>query len=504
MDSILLCLDSGTTAVKAAAFDRHGRLLGTVERENRALRRDGPNVEQDMEITRDDALAVLRACAVQAGGTVGGIVVAGQGDGLWPVDVAGQPVGRAFTWLDGRSRPIIAELDGAGALERIRAITGSRPTAASQSVQLLWLARNDPSRLDRIAHALRLKEWLFLSLTGSLLGEPGAALPVWGDWRTGTVRDDVAGLLNLPRGSELLPDFLPVGECRAALSGRAAEATGLLSGTPVLLGPGDVQATLIGLGLGIRASVTRASIFGTSAIHACHTRDPSALPEQPGGAMIQQFVLGDGYLCFHPSFNGASFLQHVRRMFAGVPETVEPSYSSLLFHPFFEAGGERAPFTDPDAAGAAVGLTAVTRPEQIAWAAREALAFVARKSHDMMNAPAGALSMGGGLAADTNFARFLATVTRSPVKRPPSGHAGLRGLAAIGAKFFYGESDAALAERWIGAAAEVVQPQSGEVADYADGKFALFSQLADSVSPAWADMSRIRDSAEGLMGSRGT
>ncbi|RDW12529.1 FGGY family carbohydrate kinase, partial [Paracoccus thiocyanatus] len=181
MTGALLCLDSGTTSVKAAAFDGHGRLLAGAERANGALYRDGLRVEQDMDLTRAEALAVLRDCVAQLPGDVAGLIVTGQGDGLWPVDGTGQPVGRALTWLDGRARGLAANM--APALDAVQAATGSRPTAASASLQLLWLQQNDPARHARIAHALRLKEWLFLSLTGRALAEPTALLPVWGDWR---------------------------------------------------------------------------------------------------------------------------------------------------------------------------------------------------------------------------------------------------------------------------------------------------------------------------------
>lgn len=499
MSPFLLCLDSGTTAVKAAAFDRHGRIVASAERHNRALRRDGARVEQDMVATRDDAFAVMRECAAGLGGSVDGILVTGQGDGLWPLDAQLRPAGHAMTWLDGRARQIASELQDSGTLDEIQAVTGSRPTAASQSLQLLWLQRNDPQRLATIAHVLRLKEWLFFTLTHALLGEPTAALPVWGDWRSGALSPIVQRTLGLPRGLELLPDFAPVGECRARLSPQAASATGIAAGTPVLLGPGDVQSTLVGLGLGVRPAVTRASIFGTSAIHACHILDPALMPAAPPGAMLQRFVLGDGYLLFQPSFNGATLFQHIGRIAAGLPAHAEPAYSGLILHPFLEPGGERAPFTSPNASGALLGLTAHARPEQIAWAAREGLAFVARASHEMMNAPAGVLSLGGGLAADPHFAGFLATLLDTSVERAGGAQAGLRGLAAIGARHLLGAGDAELAGSWVVTPDAVAAPRTGKVAQYARDKYALFVGLLDSISPHWQRMAAIRDLADDMM-----
>ncbi|WP_226341178.1 FGGY family carbohydrate kinase [Gemmobacter serpentinus] len=504
MDPILLALDCGTTAVKAAAFAADGRMIATAERANGALRRDGVRVEQDMTVTRDEAFAALRDCVAQidavARGRIVGLVLTGQGDGLWPVDAAGQPVGHAMTWLDGRARGLVAEMGPQ--LDAVQAITGSRPTAAAASLQLLWLQRHDPDRLAAIRHALRLKEWLLLCLTGQIAGEPTAALPVWGRWQTGDVVAEVSDHLGLGRGIDLLPPFAPVGQCRAPLSSAAAAAIGLSEGLPVLLGPGDVQATFIGMGLGTRPGVQRGSIFGTSSIHACLQNDPSVMTEAPAGAMVQRFALGEGYLCFHPSFNGATLLHHLARQFRDLPNPALPAWSGLILHPFLEPGGERAPWTDPDAKSAILGLTASTTPAEIAWMGREALAFVACHSHAMLGGrdgqQNGALSLGGGLAADPHFAQFLATTLGCPVQRNTAGHAGLRGLAAIGARYLLGATAGDLGTRWLGPGGDSLAPQTGAVAEYAAAKFRTFTEILQAVMPLWAALSALRAQAETL------
>jgi erythritol kinase (D-erythritol 1-phosphate-forming) len=493
--SVLLCLDSGTTAVKAAAFDRQGRMVASAEQGNNALRRDGVRVEQDMVLTRDDAFAVLKSCVDEVRASIDGILVTGQGDGLWAIDVHGEPVGPAITWLDGRTRALVTSLDEAGDLERIRLVTGSRPTTATQSLHLLWLAQNDPERLRRIAHALRLKEWLFYSLTGRLLADPSSVLPTWGSWRTGSTTRTIQEVLGLERGLEFLAELQPVGACWGGLSASASQALGLPAGLPVLQGPGDVQSTLIGLGLGTRPGVRRASIFGTSAIHAGHQLDAESVKEAPAGAMVLKFVLGPGYFCIHPCFNGATLMRHLGGLFGSLPSEVEPKYSSVIVHPFFEPGGERAPYTTPYAAGAFLGMTAQTSVAEIAWAACESLAFIARISHDMMDISTGSVALGGGLAGSRHFSQLFATVIRAPVLRSADGHASLRGLAAIGARFLYDAPDHELSALWIGAPDETLAPQKAAIASYAESKFQLFARSIDIVAPAWATLTEVREQA---------
>jgi erythritol kinase len=65
---LIFCLDSGTTAVKAAAFTLEGELVALHEMPNGALRRHDACAEQDMAVTRQEATAVLAACVGKAAG----------------------------------------------------------------------------------------------------------------------------------------------------------------------------------------------------------------------------------------------------------------------------------------------------------------------------------------------------------------------------------------------------------------------------------------------------
>lgn len=492
MGDLIFCLDSGTTSVKAAAFDERGRLVSLKQGPNSALRRSGLAVEQDMDVSRGDAFSVLRECAKEVQGTPVGIIVTGQGDGLWAIDREGKPVGHAMTWLDGRSSAILPDLQASGAVDEIQRLTSTRPNSAMQTLQLVWLKRNDRERYDRISHILRIKEWLFFSLTGSIKAEPASLLHTWGDWKSGAILPELDGLLGLERGAELLPPIEPIGVCRAVLRREVADHLGLPAGLPVLIGPGDVQATSIGLGMGLNPDVNRCSIFGTSAIHTCFGSNPNIMVGKPPGALSQTFALG-GYFCSYPSFNGTTLFEHVARQ-VGRPDlarNAKPDYSGVVIHPFYEPGGERSPYLAPDAKGSIFGVTSTTTAEQLAWAAREALVFIARKSHDMMGARSSAIALGGGLAADPYFASFMATATGRPIRRSTEGHASLTGNAVIAAIHLLGLSRETVGADWIGAPTDIAIPQNGSVAEYAERKYEIFSRLVDVVSPMWRELSEL-------------
>lgn len=504
MADLIFCLDAGTTAVKAAAFTLDGELVALHEMPNGALRRDGVRAEQDMAVTRDEAWQTLQACVAQAHGRgePRGLIVTGQGEGVWPLDAQGEPLGLASTWLDGRAGALLAELEAAGTLAAIAEITGTQPTLASPSIQLLWLQRHDPQRYARIAHVLRAKEWLFHGLTGEFGCEPSTAMLTWGDWRRQGVADEIPRLLGLQGLRERLPALATIADSPRPLTAGAATALGLPAGLPVMLGPSDVQATAIGVGVGVLDGVNRASIFGTSAIHVGHFASAAALPARPRGAMLQASIVPGAYFCIHAGFNGTTTLRHMRALLGqpAAPSASVCAPSGVVLHPFFEPGGERAPLTDPNARASLIGLCAATDAAELAWAAREALAFNARLSHDSLGDDGGAVAFGGGLAHDDTFAALLATVLGRRVLRPASPHAGLVGIGLIAGHHLGGVAMRELGARWLAGDSRIDVPTPGAHARFLDRKFDLYKRLIDVLGPLWPELVALQQQARELAG----
>lgn len=504
MTDLIFCLDSGTTAVKAGALTLDGRLVALHEAPNAAFQRRGERAEQNMQGTRDAAWQVLRACAAQAGQAPGfrprALVVTAQGDGVWPVDGAGRPVGDAITWLDGRGVDTLDELERQGALHAITEITGARPTAASPGVQLAWLQRHEPQRYAAIAHVLRCKEWLFWGMTGEFLSEPTTAMIAWGDWRRQRLAPEVARSFGLAGLMERLPAMVGIGDSARPLGRGSAQALGLPEGLPVMLGPGDTQATAIGLGVGVLDGVTRASVFGTSGIHVGIVGDPAALATRPPGSMLQPLSVQQGkLLCLHPSFNGSTALGHVKALTGAASSS---PLSGVVVHPFFEPGGERAPVTDPHACASVFGLTAQTADAaRVQQATREALAFNARMSHEAMGEDGAAVALGGGLARDPAFASLLATILKRPVLRRPAAHAGLLGLGLLAVHHLGLAPLQATARAWLAGEGSTSLPDEDVLGRFYQRKFILHKNLIDAIRPFWAELGALQREAERLSSS---
>ncbi|WP_172975979.1 FGGY-family carbohydrate kinase [Sulfitobacter sp. THAF37] len=354
---------------------------------------------------------------------------------------------------------------------------------------------------NNLTKPLRLKEWLFLAMTGVLKAEAGSLLPAWGDWRSGRPSGDVAEILRLDKGIEVLPEIVSGAECVADLSSDAAERLGLPEGMPVVLGPGDVQSSLIGLGVGPGLSRSRASIFGTSAIHGGYFESVDDIGEKLSGAMVQLSATGQGFICFHPSFNGGTTFRHVRDVLNGKRcENDGPAYSSLVLHPFFEPGGERAPITHPHATASLFGMSSATSPGEVDWAAREALAFLTKLSHaDLGMVDGQAIAVGGGVARDDGFLQLLASVLERPVRPHRGGDAALRGLAAIamGALRARG-AKLDVVEAYLSPTGEEIAPEEGPVRDYLGLKFDLFERLLKDSARHWDALHEVGEAARKL------
>ena len=107
---VIVGIDAGTSVLKAVAFDLDGTEIASAGRPNHYADLPGGGIEQDMVRTWADCAAVLRSLGELVpglGGRVLALAVTGQGDGTWLIDLAGEPVARAWLWLESRAAGIV-------------------------------------------------------------------------------------------------------------------------------------------------------------------------------------------------------------------------------------------------------------------------------------------------------------------------------------------------------------------------------------------------------------
>ena len=243
----LLTFDLGTTRLKAALFDRQGKLLGHAAARNDEYR-DGERAWQDADQWWSNAVRIGRAlcadvpCDVQAvstSGRAGAAVFIGR-DGT----VIGQP------WSDARHRAELREL-----------LAGQPNDAVKTNYALallskkLWFVANEPERARGLRHVLYAKDLLIYRMTGKAATDPSSG-PDALAWD--------ADLLARAKADGLVPNVLlpwaPVGPLTPA----AAQALGLRAGIPVVLGAHDGVCANLGAGAGFPGAY--AITIGTNAV----------------------------------------------------------------------------------------------------------------------------------------------------------------------------------------------------------------------------------------------
>ena len=149
---IILGLDSGTSVVKAVAFDLEGNQLGCASARNHYSREEGGVAHQCMTQTWQDAVSAIRKLGTEVNNLAARVValaVTAQGDGTWLVGRGNRPVGPAWIWLDARAAATVEELDRSS-LARMRfEATGTGLNTCQQGSQMAHMDRYYPPTAER-------------------------------------------------------------------------------------------------------------------------------------------------------------------------------------------------------------------------------------------------------------------------------------------------------------------------------------------------------------------
>jgi xylulokinase len=227
--------------------------------------------------------------------------------------------------------------------------------------------------------------------------------------------------------SELLPEAHPSTAIIGHVTPSAAAASGLIAGTPVVIGGGDGACATVGAG-SVREGDAYAYL-GSSSWIAVTTRQPIHDPQQRTFTLAHlmsdyYFSLGTmqaaggayGWLerLLHPE-GLAQALQVMDAQASSVPAGA----SGLLFLPYLM--GERSPYWNPLARGAMVGLAMSHSQPELVRAVLEGVAFNLRLILDVLRAQdvqIGKLLLIGGGAKSAVWRQILADVLELPIWLP--------------------------------------------------------------------------------------
>ena len=170
---VVLGIDVGTTTLKAVAVDARGAVIATASAPNAWDVDDRGQVQIDMDVLADRAIAVLADAAAQSGAPVAGIGIAGLAETGVVLDGRGRPLTPGYAWYDQRGAEELAALP-ADFLGLFSAVTGLAAKAECSFAKLLWLRSADAVALAGTTW-LNALEYIAYRLTGAMATEPSLA-----------------------------------------------------------------------------------------------------------------------------------------------------------------------------------------------------------------------------------------------------------------------------------------------------------------------------------------
>ncbi|MEL6447297.1 MAG: glycerol kinase GlpK [Pseudomonadota bacterium] len=489
--SFLLAIDQGTTSSRAVVYDAALAPVASAQREFSQHFPKSGWVEHDADEIWDGVVAVCREAMAEVGieaSQIAGIGITNQRETTVIWDRAtGKPIAKAIVWQDRRTAEHCRTLEAAGHGAIVTERTGLRLDPYFSATKIGWLLDHvEGARARAEAGELAfgtIDTFLLWRLTDGEVhatDATNASRTALFDISAQRWDDDLLQIFGVPRA--LLPE---VCDCAAEFGATAPSLFG--APIPVRGIAGDQQAALIGQAC-FAPGMTK-STYGTGCFVISNTGDTLLRSKNQLLSTVGYRLDGVVTYALEGSiFIAGSAIQWLRdalKVIDNAPESGRIAEAhgierDVIVVPAFTGLG--APYWDPDARGAVLGLTRGSGREALVTAT---LQSVALQTWDLVGAiredgvtPA-EIRVDGGMVANDWFLQFLADVTRSHIERPQQTESTVLGAAALaGLQAGVFDSLDALSGAWQRDAAFAPQ---------------LPEQEADSLTAAWRDaVARVR------------
>jgi glycerol kinase len=443
----LLAIDQGTSSSRTVIYDHATTAVASAQQEFPQIYPQPGWVEHDPEAIWASVVAVTRQAMKDVGAVAADITAIGitnqrETTLVWDRET-GRCVYNAIVWQDRRTADHCETLKQNGAEELVVARTGLRLDPYFSATKITWILDNVPGAREAANRGQlafgTIDTFLLWRLTGGRVqatDASNASRTMLFDIHRQDWDEELLALFDVPR--ELLPE---VRDCAAEFGETDGDVLG--GNVPVLGMAGDQQAALIGQA-GFDTGMTK-STYGTGCFVIANTGGDALASGNHLLTTVASRIDGKVTYGLEGSvFVAGSAMQWLRdelRIIETAPESeaiasMTGVVDDVYVVPAFAGLG--APYWDPHARGAILGLTRGSGHQQIVTATLQAVAFQTRDLVDAMAddgvAPS-IIRVDGGMVANGWFLQFLADILDIPVERPENVESTVLGaayLAAIG------------------------------------------------------------------------
>jgi xylulokinase len=470
-------VDCSTTASKAVVWNRSGAAVALAKATFELVQqRPGWGEQNAEDWWTSTTAAVRRVVQTVDASRIGALCVTHQRETFVCLDPAGQSLRPAMLWMDSRA---VAQVEKHGTAE-VHRITGKPPNPTPAWYKLLWLAEHEPETLRRTGKVVDVQAFLVHRFTGQWATSWASADPLGlvdmssFDYSTPLLAD--AGL----RRDQLCELHAP-GEVLGTITDDVARALGLPRGLPLVAGVGDGQSAQLGTGsiqpgrayLNLGTGV----VSGTFSDTYSYGREYRTLAAAvPGAYTLETFIGGGTHNLnwFVEKFSGVDTRAlglelSPEQVLETAAAQLPPGAEGLLVLPYW--AGALTPYWDHHARGVLLGLTGVHGKSHVYRALLESIAFEQRLltsgAEQVLAEPIEELVALGGGSRSAVWCQILADVLQRAVhvvREPESTCLGAGMLAATAIGLHASLHDAAAAMSGT-AAVFTPNPQRIEVYD---------------------------------------
>ncbi|TSB47015.1 gluconokinase [Alkalicoccobacillus porphyridii] len=448
-DIAMLGIDIGTTSTKSVIFRTNGSVLASSEISYPTLSPQPAWSEQDPDVILNAVKQSITQAVASSGVSPTSIASAGFSaamHSLLAVSKEGKPLSKSIIWSDNRSSEQVDTLKATVEAKGFYLRTGTPIHTMSPLAKLLWFKQHSSGLFTQADKFISIKEYVWFHLFGEFVVDHSIA--------------SASGLMNLREQqwdqeilhyigitTDTLSELVPVTYKKVLPSESIAHELGLSPSMPFVIGASD--GTLANVGVGAGSSDKTVITIGTSGAVRRTVTEPVTDPNQRtfcyalsdnkwviGGATNNG---GNALRWYRDEWSKGQFatdeMQNKGELYEYLLSLAEKSPAGaqgLLFMPFLN--GERAPYWNPSARGAYVGIGNHHTQNDFIRSLLEGVIFsvysvgIALKE---LSGPFTEIRASGGFARSPLWLQILADVFNKEIHVPSSYHASAFGAAII-------------------------------------------------------------------------
>ncbi|MEF9922084.1 MAG: glycerol kinase GlpK [Anaerovoracaceae bacterium] len=448
MKKYILALDQGTTSSRCIIYDKKGEMISVAQKEFTQIYPKQGWVEHDANEIWSTQMTVAHEALLQIGAgykNIEAIGITNQRETtiVWDKNT-GEPVYNAIVWQCRRTAEYCDTLKAKGLTEKIREKTGLLIDAYFSGTKLKWILDNVEGARQKAETGDLLfgtvETWLIWKMTGGkvhVTDYSNASRTMMFNINTLDWDDELLEILDIPR------QMLPTPKPSSCVYGQTQE--GLFSGPIKIAGAaGDQQAALFGQTCFTAGEAK--NTYGTGCFLLLNTGEKPVFSKN---GLLTTIAWGiDGKVNY--ALEGSVFVcgAAIQWLRDGLEILKKASDSEAMANAVTDSNGVYvvpafvgmgAPYWDPYARGAVLGITRGVNKNHLVRATLESLAYQCNDLLKAMSSDMGkelvALKVDGGACANNFLMQFQADILDRQVLRPKCiettslGAAYLAGLA---------------------------------------------------------------------------